>query len=98
MSFSSFLNMPGGVRPQFWRPSCQAHLWTGLNCDVWLMKRKQICLIGWIPLELVIISISRIKKVLKLSICVLFSNLLGENMMAKFFVTGVAHDFDGPEA
>lgn len=23
----------GGVRPQFWRPSCQAHLWTGVAHD-----------------------------------------------------------------
>lgn len=24
----------GGVRPQFWRPSCQAHLWTGVTHDL----------------------------------------------------------------
>eukprot|EP00438_Fugacium_kawagutii_P024575 Skav223355 [mRNA] locus=scaffold200:478665:502432:+ [translate_table: standard] len=23
----------GGARPQFWRPSCQAHLWTGMDHD-----------------------------------------------------------------
>ena len=34
----------GGVRPQFWRPSCQAHLWTGP--------------VGWL-VEFVMITISR---------------------------------------